>query len=61
MIVRCKKCRLFYDDEFRTTICPHSLFPANDGNNVFVFHHEAYLSECHPNPDHPTVSHPVTD
>ena len=35
MIKHCPKCDANYDDEFRSTICPHGTFPANDGNNAF--------------------------
>lgn len=40
---KCADCGVGYDDEFRSTICPHNLFPANDGNNVFTVHHESEL------------------
>jgi hypothetical protein len=41
MIIQCQKCKMFFDDEFRTTICPHDTFPANDGNNSFAHHPES--------------------
>lgn len=44
MIVECEKCLLYYDDEFRWTICPHETFAANDGHNNFVHHPESYIS-----------------
>lgn len=31
----CINCQTSYDDEFRTTICPHQTFAANDGGNAF--------------------------
>lgn len=34
MIRACPTCG-DYDDEFRTTVCPHRPFAANDGNNAF--------------------------
>lgn len=43
MIVRCDKCNLKFDDEFRTTICPHETFAANDGRNNFKHHEDSYL------------------
>lgn len=45
MIIRCEKCQVVYDDEFRTTICPHGTFAANDGYNNFAHHPEAFI-EC---------------
>ena len=45
MIVKCQKCNRYFDDEFRTTICPHNAFSANDGNNNFEVHHDSYLSD----------------
>lgn len=44
MIVLCFKCGMHFEDQFRTTICPHEAFPANDGNNNFKMHDDAYLS-----------------
>lgn len=35
MKVYCAKCDTNYDDEFRSTVCPHMTFPANDGSNAF--------------------------
>jgi hypothetical protein len=44
MIVDCVYgCGARFDDEFRTTICPHETFAANDGRNNFRHHHGAYL------------------
>jgi hypothetical protein len=48
MIRDCFWCKNFYDDEFRSTICPHSAFPANDGHNNFRVHDESYLSDSPP-------------
>jgi len=51
MIVRCQSCKIYYDDEFRLTECPHQAFPANDGNGNFTVHDDSYCSaEC---PDEP--------
>lgn len=35
MVIICTECGVTYDDEFRTTTCPHDTFAANDGNNCF--------------------------
>lgn len=35
MKTKCNTCWIEYDDEFRSTLCPHPTFPANDGNNTF--------------------------
>lgn len=43
MIVQCGKCNLYLDDEFRTTVCPHKAFNANDGANHFRVVEESYL------------------
>ena len=46
MIVSCTYgCGARFDDEFRSTICPHNTFAANDGQNNFAHHPEAYLSK----------------
>ena len=45
MIVRCEKCRKYFDDEFRLTYCPHDTFPANDGHNHFEHHRDSYLDD----------------
>jgi hypothetical protein len=39
----CTKCRAMFDDEFRTTICPHETFAANDGYNNFRHYPESLL------------------
>lgn len=44
MIVKCDTCTRSYDDAFRSTICPHDTFAANDGDNNFAHHPESYLS-----------------
>lgn len=43
MIVDCLKCRMRFEDEYRSTVCPHAAFPANDGHNNFKVHDDAYL------------------
>lgn len=43
MIIRCEKCAMYFDDEYRTTICFHDAFPANDGRNNFRVNESAYL------------------
>lgn len=45
MIIQCEECKLYYDDEFRKTICPHKAFLANDGQNNFKIYEESYLSK----------------
>lgn len=45
MVVECEKCKLFYDDEFRITTCPHDTFLANDGENNFKHYPESYLEK----------------
>lgn len=44
MIVQCEKCEIYFEDEYRSTICPHNAFPANDGKNNFTVHEDAYRS-----------------
>ena len=43
MIVACQTCGLRFEDYYRSTLCPHDAFAANDGNNVFSIHDDAYL------------------
>lgn len=43
MKVYCAQCDTRYDDEFRTTICPHETFAANDGKNNFAHHPESFI------------------
>lgn len=43
MIVQCDKCGSEFEDEYRTYVCPHEAFPANDGNNNFTVHEESHL------------------
>lgn len=45
MIIYCPNCPMKFDDEYRSTICPHHTFPANDGRNNFAHHPEALLTE----------------
>ncbi len=52
MVVKCPKCEIWFNDVYRSTICPHDAFPANDGNNNFHVHDDAYLS-----PDAPPSEH----
>jgi hypothetical protein len=44
MIILCPVCLSEFDDEFRSTLCPHATFPANDGRNNHKHHPKAYLS-----------------
>lgn len=39
----CTHCDTRYDDEFRSTICPHETFAANDGHNNFAHHPESFF------------------
>lgn len=48
MIVKCEMCPMYFDDEFRTTVCPHSAFPANDGRNNFKVYEDSYLDSQPP-------------
>src|SRR5258708_12808844 len=48
MIVRCAECRSYFEDVYRTKLCPHETFAANDGQNRFQHHPEAYLSPWAP-------------
>lgn len=48
MIVKCPHCPMYFDDEFRTTVCPHEAFSANDGRGHFKKKETAYLSEKEP-------------
>lgn len=50
MIVQCKRCNVWFDDEFRSTICSHQTFAANDGMNNFTHHPESYLNDDPPEP-----------
>ena len=43
MIVKCEICKARFDDEWRTTICPHETFPANDGRNNSAHNPAAFL------------------
>jgi hypothetical protein len=45
MKIQCSKCNARFDDEFRTTICPHETFAANDGRNNFAHHPETPLDD----------------
>jgi hypothetical protein len=45
MIVKCWICGKRFDDCYRTTICPHETFAANDGNNNFAHHPESFLED----------------
>ena len=48
MIIQCNHCQVYFEDEFRSTLCPHRAFLANDGRNNFSIHEDAYLSFEHP-------------
>lgn len=50
MIVHCETCKMWFEDVFRSTECPHAAFPANDGRNNFRVHEDAYLSGEAPEP-----------
>lgn len=48
MVRQCEKCKKWFEDVFRLTFCPHDTFLANDGNNNFFVHEDAYLSDKEP-------------
>lgn len=48
MIIKCEKCIKYFDDQFRYTGCPHNTFSANDGQNNFKHHPEAWLADREP-------------
>lgn len=52
MIVKCNTCYKWFNDEFRTTICPHGAFNANDGHNNFAVHEDSYISSAAPGSPH---------
>lgn len=43
MIIKCTSCPKWFEDVFRSIA-----FPANDGNNNFAVHDDAYLSDDAP-------------
>lgn len=47
MKVYCSHCDTKFDDEFRSTICPHETFAANDGANNFAHHPESFIETKH--------------
>lgn len=57
MIKPCADCQRWFEDQYRSTICPHQTFPANNGNNVFMHHGDAYLSDTPPGAE-PALSAP---
>ena len=48
MVVQCSDCKKWFEDVYRSTICPHDAFLANDGQNNFSVHDDAYLSNVAP-------------
>jgi hypothetical protein len=65
VVVICEQCGARFEDEYRTTICPHGTFAANDGRNNFSHHPESTLeivvpdsSGTKPNVSSPTPLHP---
>lgn len=44
MIIKCEACKVNFDDKYRTTLCPHNTFLANNGRNEFQHHPKSYLS-----------------
>lgn len=59
MIIDCPHgCGARLDDEFRTTVCPHETFAANDGGNNFRHHPEAYLKPGTANAEPTAQEHP---
>jgi hypothetical protein len=58
MIIRCQACNKYFEDVFRSVMCPHDTFMANDGNNNFAKHEDSYLSQTAPSPDRIFEAHP---
>ena len=48
MIVQCTVCGSCFEDEYRSWVCPHDAFPANDGHNNFKVHDDAPLYPAPP-------------
>jgi len=42
--VHCDECGRDFENRYRSTLCPHRAFPANDGRNNFKTHPEAFIS-----------------
>lgn len=57
MISRCTECGKYFEDEYRSWVCPHDAFPANDGSNHFEVHNESYLSEQSPTKEKANEEH----
>jgi hypothetical protein len=51
MIIKCRKCDLWFEDVYRSTACPHRAFLANDGRNNFSVHEDAYRDKAQPPAD----------
>lgn len=45
MIVQCDICKIYFDDQFRNTDCPHDTFMVNDGQNNFKHYPKSWLSD----------------
>lgn len=43
MIQTCDVCDTKYDDEFRSTLCPHAAFFSNDGENNFLIRDDSFV------------------
>ena len=48
MIVKCPNCPKYFDDQFRTTLCPHDTFMANNGQNWFSYYPQSWLANREP-------------
>ena len=44
MRVNCPQCKRRFENRYRSVLCPHRAFPANDGHNNFKTHEDAYIS-----------------
>lgn len=61
MIIQCSTCHYYFDDANRVCICPHEVFPANDGRNNFIVNYSAYLSTEPPTEAQIDQSKPLTN
>lgn len=55
MIVKCERCFKYFEDEYRSYVCPHIAFLANDGFNNFKAHTDSHLDDNPPPKTHGVV------
>lgn len=60
MIVQCQRCKMWFEGCYRSTLCPHRAFPANDGSNNFEVHENSWL-DVNPPGDVPLGNHSWED